>query len=617
MKSELDFLYERQLQTRIRIAYFVAIFVFSLLFLRLWFLQVVYGKNYRDLSENNRIRTQKVKAPRGFILDSSGRILASNRPSFDISLVPQDTRELDRVLSRLSELLGEETSVLKQKVEQARGRPPFESIKLQTDVTREVLGLVLTHKLDLPGVVVESTPVRSYPYGALASHVLGHMGEISQKELERFKDLKNIEQYKTKQYKIGDFVGKSGVEQEKEALLTGEDGGYQSEVNAVGYKINIMGRLDPIPGHNVMLTINAELQKTAEKELKGKVGAIVAVDPRNGKILTMASSPSFDPNLFSLGISAKDWDELINNPDHPLMNRCIQAVHPPGSTYKLVTAAAAMEERLITEETHFYCSGIFKLGNRSYRCWKRPGHRKVSLVKGIAESCDVYFYQLGVLLGPDLLAGYAKGFGFGAPTGISLKNEKSGFIPTSDWYRKRYGMPWQTGESLSIAIGQGSNLITPLQLVMAYAAMANGGWLYKPYCIDRVVTVEGEVKESTGPERRGSVPLSVENRALLMKSLWEVVNTPVGTGTLASIPEKDVSGKTGTAQVVSLAKKKENADQDTFSDHAWFAAYAPGDEARIAIVVFIEHGGHGGSAAAPIARVVISRFFELEEEGNV
>ncbi len=617
MKSELDFLYERQLQTRIRIAYFVAIFVFGLLFLRLWFLQVVYGGHYLELSKNNRIRTQRVKAPRGFILDNFGRILASNRPSFDISLVPQDTRELDRVLNRLSELLGEEFSLLLQKVEQARGRPPFEPIKLQTDVTREILGLVLTHKLDLPGVVVESTPVRSYPYGSLAGHVLGHMGEISQKELEHFEELKKIEQYKTKHYKIGDFVGKSGVEREKEALLTGEDGGYQSEVNAVGYKINIMGRLDPIPGHNVILTIDAELQKTAEEGLTGKVGAIVAVDPRNGRILAMASSPSFDPNLFSLGISAKDWDQLINNPNHPLMNRCIQAVHPPGSTYKLVTAAAALEEGLITKDTRFYCSGIFKLGNRSYRCWKRPGHETVSLMKGIAESCDVYFYQLGILLGPDLLADYARGFGFGTPTGIILKNEKSGFIPTTDWYRRRYRMPWQKGESLSIAIGQGSNLVTPLQLLMAYAAIANGGTLYKPYCIDRVVTVEGQVVERTYPQRRGRVPLSNENRELLMKSLWEVVNTPKGTGTLASIPERDVSGKTGTAQVVSLPKKKENADQETFSDHAWFAAYAPGDEARIAVVVFIEHGGHGGSTAAPIARTVISRFFELEKEGNV
>ena len=609
MRSELDFLYERQLQTRIRIAYFIAFFVFGLLFLRLWFLQVVYGTNYRELSENNRIRTQKVKAPRGFILDSTGRILASNRPSFDISLVPQDTRDSDRVLERLSELLEEDVSVLKQKVEQSRGRPPFEPVKLQTDVTREILGLVLTHKLDLPGVVVESTPVRSYPNGSLASHVLGHMGEISQKELDRFKD--------PQRYQIGSFVGKSGVEQKKEEYLTGEDGGYQVEVNAVGYKINIMGRVDPTPGHDVVLTINAELQKTAEESLGGKAGAIVAVDPRNGKILAMISSPTFDPNLFSLGISARDWQELIGNPEHPLMNRCIQGMHPPGSTYKLVTAAAALEEGLVTKETSFFCNGMYKLGNRSYGCWKRPGHGNVSLLKGMIESCDVYFYHLGSLLGPDQLAEYAKGFGFGTPTGISLQNEKGGLIPTSAWYKRKYGIPWQAGESLSIAIGQGSNLVTPLQLAMAYAAMANGGTLYTPYCIERVVSVEGVVLEDNNPLSKKGIPLSRENRDLLKECLWGVVNTPTGTGTLAAIPEKDVSGKTGTAQVVSLTKKKENADRDTFSDHAWFAAYAPGNEARIAIVVFVEHGGHGGSAAAPIAHTVISRFFELEEEGNV
>ena len=587
----------------------MAVFVFGLLFLRLWFLQVVYGTNYRELSENNRIRTQKVKAPRGFILDSNGRILASNRPSFDISLVPQDTRDLDLVLERLSELLKEDVSLLKERVEQSRGRPPFQPVKLQTDVTREILGLVLTHKLDLPGVVVESTPVRSYPYGSLASHVLGHMGEISQKELTSFKD--------PERYQIGSFVGKSGVEGKKEKDLTGKTGGYQAEVNAVGYKINIMGRIDPIPGHDVILTINAELQKTAEESLGEKAGAIVAVDPRNGRILTMASSPTFDPNLFSLGISTSNWEALINNPEHPLMNRCIQGMHPPGSTYKLVTAAAALEEGLVTNETSFYCSGIYKLGNRSYRCWKRPGHGEVSLMKGIVESCDVYFYHLGSLLGPDLLADYAKGFGLGTPTGISLQNEKGGLIPTSSWYQKRYGIPWQAGESLSIAIGQGSNLVTPLQLVMVYAAMANGGTLYEPHCIERVVSVEGELKEYTSSKTRGRIPISEANKILLKECLWGVVNTPTGTGTLAAIPQRDVSGKTGTAQVVSFTKRKEGTGKDTFSDHAWFAAYAPGDEARIAVVVFVEHGGHGGSAAAPIAHTVISRFFELEEEGHV
>jgi penicillin-binding protein 2 len=613
MKSEFDFLYEKQLQTRIRIAYFIAAFIFGLLFLRLWFLQVVEGGEYRRLSENNRIRTQLVKAPRGFIFDrygpDRGTILAGNRPSFDISLVPQDTRNPEMVLERLANLLGSDVSLLQQRLQQARGRPPFEPVKLKTDVSRDVLGLVHTHKLDLPGVIVETTPVRYYPQGKRASHLLGHLGEISSQELADT-------DFTIRNYKIGSFTGKSGVEQEMEFHLKGEDGGYQVEVNAVGYKVNIMGRIDPTPAHNVVLTINARLQKTAEEALEGKVGAIIAVDPQSGALLTMASSPTFDPNLFSHGISAQDWDDLINNPAHPLMNRCIQGMYPPGSTYKLVTAAAALEKGLVKPDERVYCGGSYTLGNRSYRCWKRPGHEGVALMKGIVESCDVYFYNLGSLLGPDLLARYAREFGFGLKTGIGLNNEKGGFIPTADWYLKRYGMPWQPGESLSIAIGQGSNQVTPLQLVMAYSALANGGILYKPFYINQVMTVEGKIIEHAPSPDMRRLPLSEETRELLKDTLWGAVNQPTGTGTLAAVPGRDVSGKTGTAQVVSLGKNAQS-QKGMPLDHAWFVAYAPKEEARIAIVVFIEHGGHGGSAAAPIAKEVISRFFELEEEGSV
>jgi penicillin-binding protein 2 len=584
----------------------------NLCVLRLWFLQVVEGREYRRLSENNRIRTQFVKAPRGFIFDcygpDEGTILASNRPSFDISLVPQDTRYPEIVLEHLAHLLESDVSVLQERLQQARGRPPFEPVKLKTDVSRDVLGLVLTHKLDLPGVIVESTPVRYYPQGKCASHLLGHLGEINSQELAAPEFTR---------YKIGSFIGKSGVEQEMEFHLKGEDGGYQVEVNAVGYKVNIMGRIDSTPAHNVVLTINAHLQKTAEAALEGKVGAIIAVDPRSGALLTMASSPTFDPNLFSHGISAQDWDDLITNPEYPLMNRAIQGMYPPGSTYKLVTAAAALETGLVTPDERIYCSGSYTLGNRSYRCWKRSGHEGVALMKGIVESCDVYFYQLGSLLGPDVLAEYARGFGFGLKTGIDLNNEKGGLIPTAAWYLKRYSMPWQPGESLSIAIGQGSNQVTPLQLVMAYAALANGGIVYRPFYIDQVITVGGEILErAPSPDKRGRLRLSAKNRELLKDALWGAVNQPSGTGTLAAVPDRDVSGKTGTAQVVSLAKD-DQPQKGMPLDHAWFVAYAPKENARIAIVVFVEHGGHGGSAAAPIAREVISRFFELEEEGSV
>ena len=589
----------------------MAAFIFGLLFLRLWFLQVVEGGEYRRLSENNRIRTQFVKAPRGFIFDrygpDRGTILASNRPSFDISLVPQDTRYPEIVLEHLANLLGSDVSVLQQRLQQARGRPPFEPVKLKTDVSRDILGLVLTHKLDLPGVIVESTPVRYYPQGKCASHLLGHLGEISSQELA---------DPEFARYKIGSFIGKSGLEQEMEFHLKGEDGGYQVEVNAVGYKVNIMGRIDSIPAHNVVLTINAHLQKTAEEALEGKVGAIIAVDPRNGALLTMVSSPTFDPNLFSHGISAQDWENLVNNPEYPLMNRCIQGMYPPGSTYKLVTAAAALEKGLVKPDDRIYCNGAYTLGNRSYRCWKRSGHESVNLMKGIVESCDVYFYHLGSVLGPDILAQYARGFGFGLKTGVDLNNEKGGLIPTASWYRKRYNMSWQPGESLSIAIGQGANQVTPLQLVMAYSALANGGILYRPFYVNRVITVAGKILERAPSTEGRRLLLSEKTRELLKDTLWGAVNQPTGTGTLAAVPDRDVSGKTGTAQVVSLGKNGQS-QKGMPLDHAWFVAYAPKEEARIAIVVFIEHGGHGGSAAAPIAREVISHFFELEEEGSV
>lgn len=608
MRSEFDSLYYRQLQTRVRIAYFIVLFIFGLLCLRLWHLQIIGGAHYRKLSENNRIRTQKIKAPRGFISDSGGRILAGNRPSFDICLVPQDTSHPEIVLGRLAGLLGCDLLHLKNKVARSEGRPPFEPIKLITDVSRDTVGLVLTHRLDLPGIVVEAIPVRYYPHETLACHLLGHLGEIGPQELAR---------PQFSHYKMGAFIGKYGVEQTMELELRGADGGYQAEVDAAGYKINIMGRIDPVPAHNVILTTILDLQKAAEEALGGASGAVAAIDPRNGRVLVMASSPAFNPNLFSRSISPHDWHSLINHPDHPLMNRCIQSTHPPGSTYKLITAAAALEEGLVKPDTSFFCSGSFRCGNRSYGCWKKSGHGRVDLMKGLVESCDVYFYNLGSLLGPDLLAKYARGFGFGIPTGIALSDEKSGLIPTPVWYRGRYGIPWQSGESLSIAIGQGSNQVTPLQLVLAYASIANGGILYRPLCIDRIVTVEGRILKRFNPTIQGRAPLSRENIKSLRECLFGAVNSPSGTGWNARLPHIDVAGKTGTAQVISLRRGKPSRSGRRFLDHAWFVAFAPKEDARIAVVVLVEHGGHGGSAAAPIAKKIISKFFELEEGGYV
>jgi len=608
MRSELDSLYDKQLQARINIAYFIVMFVFGLLCLRLWFLQIVEGDNYRRLSENNRIRIQKIMAPRGLILGKSGCVLAGNRPSFNICLVPQYTRNPEAVLKRLAGLLDSDLTQLKHRVEKSRGRPPFEPITLKTDVSRDTLGLVLTHRLNLPGIVVEAIPVRHYPHGDLACHLLGHLGEIDRQELARTDFAP---------YKLGDFVGKYGAEQTLELQLKGTDGGYQTEVDAIGYKINIMGQVDPIPAYNVVLTIDVSLQEAAEKALGDKPGAVIALDPRNGRILAMVSRPAFDPNSFSCGISSRDWEKIVDNPEHPLMNRCIQSTHPPGSTYKLITAVAALEEGFVKSDTEFFCGGSLRCGNRSHRCWKRQGHGRVDMVKGLVESCDVYFYNLGSLLGPDILAKFARGFGFGATTGICLKDERAGLVPTSSWYQARHGIPWQAGESFSIAIGQGSNLVTPLQLVLAYASIANGGILYKPLCVDKIVSADGKTLKKYSPVIRGKVPLSKNNLLFLRECLSGVVNSPGGTGGRARLPNIEVAGKTGTAQVVSLGRGRAVSTKEMFSDHAWFVAFAPKDETRVAAVVLVEHGGHGGSVAAPIAKQVMSKFFDLVGDDSV
>jgi penicillin-binding protein 2 len=606
MRSEHDLAYEQKVQTRIRIAYFLALLAFTLLFLRLWLLQVIEGDTYRRLSENNRIRTQIIKSPRGCILDANRKVLASNRPSFDICLVPQETRHAAEVLQDLATLVQCDVLQLQQKARQARGRPPYEPVKLLADVSRDVLALVLTHKLDLPGIIVETNPVRHYPSAILACHLLGHLGEIN---------LRQLQSPAFTGYKPGTFIGKAGVEQMMEQELRGTDGGYQAEVDATGYKVNIMGRVDPIPADNVILTINADLQQVAEDALAGKTGAIAAVDPRDGRILAMVSSPPFDPNLFSRSISASEWGELINNPSRPLMNRCIQTMQPPGSTYKLITAAAALGESAITPQSSFFCGGSLTFGSRPYRCWRKSGHGTVALERGIVESCDVYFYQLGILLGPDRLSRYARGFGLGELTGTGLSEEKKGLIPTSDWYQRRYGIPWQRGESLSIAIGQGANLVTPLQLVMAYASLSNGGTVYQPFFIERVETADGKLVKQFSPQVRGRLPLASETITYLKECLFKVVNTPSGTGTRAQIPGRDVCGKTGTAQVINLGRDSRSPRDSDLQDHAWFVAFAPKDDPRIAVAVFVEHGGHGGSASAPLAHTIISRFFELEASG--
>ncbi len=578
----------------------VIIVAFSLLFSRLGYLQIFKGEYFKNLSENNRIRIQEIAAPRGIIYDRAGISLVDSFPSFDVSLFRQDvsdTRSLIPVLSRALSLSPERLQV---KLDGAKGSLASHPLKLKANISREELAMVETRRLDLPGVMVDMVIRRNYPYENLAAHLIGYLGEISQEELEEEEFIN---------HKIGYFIGKYGIEHKFELDLKGENGGRQIEVNALGRKVRVWGQVEPNPGNNLFLTLDIELQKAAEEAMMGKKGALVAMDPQNGDILALVSKPDFDPNLFARRISPENWKRISENSSHPLQNRAIQGQYPPGSVYKIIMAIAGLEEKIITPETTFQCSGALPFGNRDYLCWKKEGHGRVNLRRAIVESCDVYFYNLGLRLGVDRIAKYAMGLGLGRVTGFPLGHEKPGLIPTSSWKMKRFGIPWQAGENLSIAIGQGFNLVTPLQVACTLSALANGGKLYRPRIVQSIKAPHGETLKEFPPDDAKTLHISPETLEILREALWGVVNSPGGTGGKARIDGFDVAGKTGTAQVVQRREGRGEPNIAEHQDHAWFACFAPARQPQITVVALIEHGGHGGAVAAPVAKKVLENYY--------
>jgi penicillin-binding protein 2 len=600
---------EKDVQRRITVAYVVIWATFFLIVLRLWQLQIIGGDEYRDLSRNNRMRIQRIPASRGIIFDRFDRILVDNRPSFNVSVVPQDLARPAETLDQLSSLLKVSEVELKETMEKRRGRPPFKPVTLKADVSRELLGMVSMRQLDLPGVVIEVVPTRHYLFGDFASHLLGYLGEVGQKELgQRGRHF----------YRPGDMIGRYGVEERTERALRGTAGTYQIEVDALGHKINVVRGIEPYPGDNCHVTIDADIQRVAEETLGDRAGAVVALSPKGGEILAMVSHLSFDPNLFSQGISAQDWRDLVENPLHPLWNKAIQGQVPPGSIFKVVSVVAGLEEGLIAPEATVTCRGRFRLGNRVFRCWKKEGHGTVDLEKAVVESCDVYFYRLALDLGVERLADYAERFGLGKPTGIELAGENGGLVPTPEWKKKSFGTDWQKGETILMGIGQSFLAVTPLQMVNLYAALGNGGILYKPRYVKGVSTPEGQTRAIGEPWIIGRIPASDETISTVVDCLQKVVEEPGGTGRSARIPGFRVAGKTGTAQVVSnVGSVREEDLPPDLRAHAWFVAFAPAEEAEIAVAVMVEHGGHGATTAAPIARAVIKKFLEKREEGHV
>jgi penicillin-binding protein 2 len=578
------------------------LFAFVVLLIRLIYLQVVMGEEYRRLSLNNSIRLQSIDPPRGRLYDRYSSLLVDNRPSFDVHITLKDARPLQQTLEKLSLHLQTPAEKLLSTIKQTQRASAYKPLLLKQDVGRDTLAAIEVNKFDLPGVSVNVNLRRQYIYERNAAHLIGYLSEISPDEIKSgsYPDCRS-----------GDLIGKFGAEKVYENFLRGKRGGRQVEVNANGLVVRILKTVEAEPGQNVYLTIDQKLQHRTEELLDGVVGAAVAIEPETGQILALASSPSFDQNFFVGGITHEQWYSLISNPFKPMSNRAIQGEYPPGSTYKIVTALAGLEEGVINEQTAFFCPGYYRFGSRVYRCWKKDGHGKVDIMKAVEESCDVFFYQVGQRLGVDRLAWYAKGFGLGSPTGIVLDHESQGLIPTAAWKEKRIGIPWQEGETLSVAIGQGFDLATPVQMAVLAAALANGGNRYQPTILDSIRSADGQILRKNEPRLIGKLPVGLSNLDILRRGLWKVVNGENGTARGSRLVDIDMSGKTGTSQVISRKEDESLPEEDMpvhLRSHAWFVAYAPSDEPRIAVAVVVEHGEHGSGTAAPIAREMIKTY---------
>ena len=601
---------ERVRRSTFLVALIVLVVFFAILIGRLWYLQVIKGDYYRDLSENNRIRSYRIPAPRGRILARDGETLVDYAPSYDLyyepSNLPDDPDRAERAIDDAARLVGMSPERFRERVAGVR---PGQSERIFIDAPREILPRYEEKLMAYDGrfpLEKDTVSKRVYLHVGMLAHVLGYCGEIDQARLAR-------EDYAG--YRPGDLIGKTGVEQAFESYLHGIPGREQVEVNARSMRLKTLSRQPAIPGSNLVLSIDADLQRAAMKAFTARAGALVAIDPKTGYILAAHSAPTFDAEIFSRSTPPRLWRELVDDPYKPLSNRVIAGAYPPGSTYKLLMAAAALQEGVVTPGTHIHCSGVFRLGNYPFRCWKRTGHGSIDLRGSIRESCDVYYYNTGQKLGIDRIARYSQAFGLGEKTGLGLLGEQPGIAPTRAWKKRRFNQSWQAGDTISVSIGQGYNLATPLQMANAFAALVNGGTLYRPQIVTRVEDFSGTVIEKFEPEAVRQVPVDAAYLKVLREAMVEVVNARHGTGSAARVPGVTIGGKTGTAQVVIQRGQNKSLEETDYErrDHAWFIGYGPAEDPRIVVAVIAEHAGHGGSTAAPIAQKVLEAYLAPKE----
>ena len=563
--------------------------VVALLLLQFWLLQGVNSKRYRELAENNRIRTLGIAAPRGTVTDRSGKILAENKPSFKIIVTIGPSASIDTIASELSTYVGVDEVEIRQKL--GKPRAAYQPVTIKTKATFEDVAAVEARRRELPEVSIEVVPVRSYPQARSAAHVVGRVGEVTDRQLRQpaFAD-----------YEPGRVVGQSGLEALYNDALTGTDGLRRVVVNSRGVEVELAEDQPAITGGTVELTLSADLQAAMEEVFANRAGSAVALDPFTGEILGLVSSPGFDPNAFISGVDRSVWEGLARDPQTPLLNRVVQGQYSPGSLFKVVVAAAGLEEGLITPESTVFCPGYASIYGHVFKCNRPDGHGLVSLSRAIGESCNVFFYQLGARLEIQRLATYARRFGLGSVTAVDLPNEAPGLVPDPTWKERILKAPWYQGETISVSIGQGQVLATPLQMARMMAVIANGGVLVQPHIVR---LVSGRPVAITPPRSIGLRPSTI---AAIRKGLFMAVNSR-GSGQRAQIEDLVVAGKTGSAQVVSSAKLAKGVE--SIQPHAWFAGFAPLDKPRIVLAVLIDHGGSGGAAAAPVARAIFEKFF--------
>src|SRR5580765_5137215 len=596
----------RKASVRLDALQFVIALVFTLLAVSFWTLQVLQHAKFEELAENNHQRTLALRAPRGLVFDRDGRVMVENWHSYSISIVREHTKDLNRTVRVLASVLGLDEAGVRSIVDRHRKEPTYRPITIIQDASLAQVSAVTARRLDfeLPDVVVEQVPTRRYPE-TLAAHLFGYVGEVNDEQVSGQDVLKS-----------GDIVGQSGIEKVYNAQLMGEDGARRVVVNSVGREIRTIEEDEPTEGKRLQLTIDYDVQKAVEDAFRvsGFNGAAVVLDPSDGGVLAFASLPAYDPNAFAAGIDRTTWASLNSDNLKPLQDRAIQGRYSPGSTFKMAVALAGLEEGIITPDFRVSCPGHANFYGRVFHCWtdRRGGHGSVDLRRAIAESCDVYFYTVANMVGIDKINKWATALGLGVLSGIDLPNEVQGLVPSTEWKRQRMHEKWYAGETISVGIGQGQVTTTPISMAVYMATLSNGGTRVTPHLLRAVDDGDGW-KPAPVPAPQSKVTIDPEKLQAIKDGMWMAVNEPGGTGGAAKIPGHDVSGKTGTAQVISnQGKAAAGKTEKDLRDHGWFVFFAPRDNPQIAGVVLLEHGVHGGNAAL-VVHHILDTFFAKKD----